>query len=382
MQTRFGLSSLSPLHEMEEDGVAAAAAALHDPDFSPVESTEIVDSHLEEVLVQEEEEEEEAIHPFSDHQHPQIASALTDDLRQKIIKQVEYYLSDENLPTDKFLMKYVAQNVEGFVPIAVIASFRKMKKLTHDKSLIVAALKESSLLVVSSSGKKVRRLNPLPVTEIPNAQLCTVLVENLPEDHSTENIKRIFGEAGNIKNICVRDLHAAREPQKRTIAEKLLSGKLHALVEYETVDAAEKAVAMLNNEQDWRYGMRVKLLKQPSKHGQKKKGWREADFERNNNGHASDPVGSEENHNLIDQTDERHNQEDGDHLLKERNAYKAQNRGRGRVQRYRGTNGQGHGTVSSSRGSEASKPPPGPRMPDGTRGFSFGRGWTPASNQD
>lgn len=128
--------------------------------------------------------------------------------------------------------------------------------------------------------------------------------------------------------------------------------------------------------------MRVKLLKQPSKHGQKKKGWREADFERNNNGHASDPVGSEENHNLIDQTDERHNQEDGDHLLKERNAYKAQNRGRGRVQRYRGTNGQGHGTVSSSRGSEASKPPPGPRMPDGTRGFSFGRGWTPASNQD
>lgn len=33
------------------------------------------------------------------------------------------------------------------VPIGVIASFRKMKKLTKDTSFIVAALKESALLV-------------------------------------------------------------------------------------------------------------------------------------------------------------------------------------------------------------------------------------------
>lgn len=33
------------------------------------------------------------------------------------------------------------------VPIAVVASFRKMKKLTKDISWIVAALKESALLV-------------------------------------------------------------------------------------------------------------------------------------------------------------------------------------------------------------------------------------------
>ncbi|XP_058201203.1 la-related protein 6A isoform X2 [Rhododendron vialii] len=368
---------------MEQDGVDAAAPTTttsavlvaippHDPDYSPLGSPEIIDSHLEEVLVVEEEE---------DHHHSQIASALTDDLRDKIIKQVEYYFSDENLPTDKFLMNYVTQNVQGFVPIAVVASFKKMKKLTQDRSLIVAALKESSFLVVSSNRKKVKRLLPLPVSDVTDAQLCTVLVENLPEDQSTENIQRIFGEAGNIKNICIHDPHAAREPQKRTKAEKLLSGKLHALVEYETVDAAEKAVAMLNNEQDWRYGMRVKLLKR-AKHGQKKKGWREVDFEKNSNVHASDPAGGEENHNLSDHLDERHNEEDGDHLLKEKNDYKAQNRRWGRGQRYRGINGQGHGTVLSSHGSEASKPPPGPRMPDGTRGFSFGRGRTPASNQD
>lgn len=92
---------------------------------------------------------------------------------------------------------------------------------------------------------------------------------------------------------------------------------------------------MLNNEQDWRYGMRVKLLKRAvlhiftfysrfwnkmkdfsfsyfflqAKHGQKKKGWREVDFDKNSNVHASDPAGGEENHNLSDHLDERHNEE-------------------------------------------------------------------------
>lgn len=42
----------------------------------------------------------------------------------------------------------------------------------------------------------------------------------------------------------------------------------------------------------------------------------------------------------------------------------------------------GHGNTPSAHAAEASKPPPGPRMPDGTRGFAIGRGRppVPASN--
>nr|GMD09752.1 la-related protein 6A [Ipomoea batatas] len=87
------------------------------------------------------------------------------------------------------------------------------------------------------------------------------MVENLPEDHSVENLRQLFGSAGRIKHISIREPHAERDPKKCTIAEKLLSGKLHALVEFDTVESAEKAVATLNNEQDWRFGLRVKLLK-------------------------------------------------------------------------------------------------------------------------
>ncbi|KAL0398343.1 UNVERIFIED_CONTAM: La-related protein 6A [Sesamum radiatum] len=310
------------------------------PDISPVGSPDLTESD----------------NPPPSDQPP--SSALSDDLRLKIIKQAN-------------------------IPIGVIASFRKMKKLTRDTSVIVAALKESALLVVSSNGKRVKRLHPLPLAEVKDPMVCTVLVENLPEDHSLENLRRVFGEAGNIKNITIRDPHDARGPKKCTVAEKLISGKLHALVEYDSVEAAEKAVATLNNEQDWRYGLRVKLLKKLNKPGQKKKMWRDSEPEKCSTVQTSEPAGTEENHCTSEQHDDSHEEEDVDHLSrkengvhlpKEKNGQRGGNRGRGRRQKYHGTNGHGHGTQYSSHGIEPSKPPPGPRMPDGTRGFTLGRG--------
>ncbi|GLT59213.1 hypothetical protein SLA2020_320460 [Shorea laevis] len=314
-----------------------------------------------------------------DHDHDQEnssgAGVLTEDLKHKIVKQVEYYFSNENLPTDKYLMNLIKKNKEGFVPILVIASFRKMKKLTTDYSLIVDALKESSLLVVSSDGKRVKRSNPLPVIEVRDPKLFTILVENLPEDHSVGNLQRIFGAVGHIKNICIHDPHAMEESKKGGKTEILISSKLHALVEYETLDAAEKAAATLNDEQDWRNGMQVKLLKQMGKYGQRRQAWRGSDAEKNGNGRSSAYVRDEEKNDLSEHHDDMPDEEDGDHIPKDKNGHRGKSRGRGRRQKHR------HGTTSSVEGIEPSKPPPGPRMPDGTRGFTMGRGRPPVSNQ-
>ncbi|KAG9447126.1 hypothetical protein H6P81_013254 [Aristolochia fimbriata] len=87
----------------------------------------------------------------------------------------------------------------------------------------------------------------------------TVLVENLPEDHSTENIQHIFGGVGTIKSISIRDPHGAQESTKaNNKAEKVVSAKLHALVEYDTVEAVQKAVGTLNNQvklEKWHAGL-------------------------------------------------------------------------------------------------------------------------------
>jgi La-related protein 7 len=308
----------------------------------------------------------------ADEHQPRRASGLTDDLRDKIIKQVEYYFSDENLQTDNFLMSHISKDKDGFVPIGFIASFKKLKKLTKDKSLIVAALRQSTVLVVSASGKNVRRIHPLPFTEVRDPKTCTVLVENLPAYHSKENLKNIFGVSGNIKNIRINIPNAIKEPKKLTVDEKFLSGKLHALVEYETVEAAEKAAATLNDEKDWRYGMRVKLLKAVAKHGQRKKAWKESESEKINGVLSSDPMAGFEEHSLSD--DNKPDKDNGEHLAKDKNEQKDRNRGQARRQKYRISNGHGYGSVSSGHIGEPSKPPPGPKMPDGTRGFTMGRG--------
>ncbi|XP_076897241.1 la-related protein 6A-like [Bidens hawaiensis] len=334
-----------------------------DPDISTVDS--ITDHPSDEPPPQE-----------SDQLHLSVTGTpvLTDELRDKIIKQVEYYLSDENLRTDKFLLKYLTKDEEGYVPIAVIATFKRMKKLTHHKSLIVAALKESSLLALSSNEKKVKRIHPFPLTEFLDPELCTVLVENLPEDHTIENMKKIFCHAGTIKKIAIHEENAAKDTRKCSIEEKLLSGKLYASVEYETVEAAEKAVATLNNEQDWRHGMRVKLLKRRVKNTQKKKGH---DSEKKHNVHVDSP-GDKENQQSSehhdDTPDDEHAPHIGEHQAMDKNGHRGQNSRRSRKPKHQGPSGMGHGTPIHNHGHEISKPPPGPRMPDGTRGFTMGRG--------
>ncbi|XP_039033955.1 la-related protein 6A-like isoform X2 [Hibiscus syriacus] len=314
------------------------------------------------------------------HENSSANAVLTDDLKNKIIKQVEYYFSDENLPTDKYMMSLIKKNKEGFVSISMIASFRRMKRLTRSYPSIVASLKESSMLVLSSDGKKVKRRNPLPPIEVRDPKLFTVLIENLPEDHSVENIWRIFGEVGHIKNISLRDPHAAEESKKNARADILVSSKLHALVEYETVEAAEKAVTTFNDERDWRNGMHVKLLKRMGKYAPRKQPWRGPEPEKNCNARASDQTGDDENHTLSQHHEGLPDVEDGEHLSKEKNGQRPRNKGRARKPKTRGgTNGIGHGTTSSSHAIEPAKPPPGPRMPDGTRGFTMGRGRPPIS---
>ncbi|KGN49390.1 la-related protein 6A [Cucumis sativus] len=330
------------------------------------------------------------------HEPAVRAAVLPEDLKQRIVKQVEYYFSDENLPSDKYLLGLVKKNKEGYVPIAIIASFKRMRKLTHDRSFITAALRESSVLVVSSNGKKVKRLHPISLPETRDPKLFTILVENLPEDHSEENMKRIFGVAGRIRSITICDPHVVDKLGKSSKGDVLISNKLHALVEYETLEASEKAVATLNDEQDWRNGMRVKPLKLMSKHGQRKQHWRGPEPDKTSSGRiadqngpdknipgrVTDQNGNEEIPNVVNEHhDDVPDEEEGDHQHKDKHGHRGQNQGRTRRQKYKGVNGMGHGTTTSTHHIELSKPPPGPKMPDGTRGFTMGRGRPPTSTQ-
>ncbi|RYQ81848.1 hypothetical protein Ahy_B10g100449 isoform D [Arachis hypogaea] len=251
-------------------------AGASDPDLASGPE-DIAGAEFHDLLTEEEQHHTDLNHDLDhdhddDHEHapePETTDVSFDDLKLKIIKQ----------------------------------------RLSRDHSVIAAALQESSVLVVSSDGKRVKRVNPFRFKESRDHKLYTVLVENLPEDHSKDNLQRIFREAGNIRRISIYDPRSAAESTKHK-QETFFSSKLHALVEYDTIESAEKA--------------------------------------------------------------------DGDHLAKDnKGGHRPRSHGRSRKQKYRAANGIGHGSTSSTHVMEAPKPPPGPKMPDGTRGFAMGRGRPP-----
>ncbi|XP_038981901.1 la-related protein 6C isoform X2 [Phoenix dactylifera] len=301
-------------------------------------------------------------------------SKNNNDVIQKIVKQVEYQFSDTNLVASDFLMKIMNKDPEGYVPMSVIASWKKIKSLGTNNQMLIKALRTSTKLVVSEDGKKVRRKQPFTERDKEELQTRTVVVENLPEDYSRQNLEKIFSVAGSVKNIRIchpQEPNSARSSK----TDVLISNKLHALVEYETVEQAEKAVEKLNDERNWRKGLRVRTMLRRTPRSVIRTRRSDYDhfdiFSEDEQSPPSQTVGSPHIGQLLE-----HSIEDNQNTAK-----KGWGRGRAKL----------HGMVQNhnGRGLLSQSPQPGclgqpeatskqilqgPRMPDGTRGFTMGRG--------
>lgn len=82
----------------------------------------------------------------------------------EILKQVEFYFSDQNLPKDKFLLGLTKEN-EGWVPITTIAMFGRMRRFSPIEAIVEALKKSEDLLEVSEDSELVRRKVPLETPE-------------------------------------------------------------------------------------------------------------------------------------------------------------------------------------------------------------------------
>ena len=79
----------------------------------------------------------------------------------RIIPKVEFYFSDSNLLTDKFLFTKVEGHENLPVPISTILSFKRMRHF-QPLSAVVDALKESTVLNVVEDDTAIQRKTPLP----------------------------------------------------------------------------------------------------------------------------------------------------------------------------------------------------------------------------
>ncbi|KAJ8551483.1 hypothetical protein K7X08_021498 [Anisodus acutangulus] len=346
---------------------------------------------------------------------------LTEDSSQKIINQVEFYFSDLNLATTENLIRHMIKDPEGYVPISVVASFKKIKALIGSHTQLAEVLRSSTNLVVSEDGKKVKRQNPLTEAALEELQSRIVVAENLPEDHCHQNLMKIFSTVGRVKMI--RTCHPQPSNGGASSASRLAksdstlySNKLHVFVEYDSVELAEKAVLELNDVDNWRNGLKVRLLfRRAAKSGQARV---------KKVGHKSEVNFSEEDDVALE-LNEKHDGDSSHHVDAQSNDVaehgrvgkkKGHNRGRGKVHgpgtgqtrgrgretpQFRQSNSGGRTGTSTTKVNTGSSVPSAPsstsgvgvggqpavvsdqsagkqssvpRMPDGTRGFSMGRG--------
>ncbi|CAN6344725.1 unnamed protein product [Urochloa humidicola] len=352
-----------------------------------------------------------------------LVDGLEDEVVHKITKQVEYYFSDINLATTEHLMRFITKDPEGYVPISVIAGFKKVKASVRDISMLAAALRTSSKLVVSDDGKRVKRQEPFTESDLQELKSRIVVAENLPGDPSYQNLKKMFSAVGSVISIrtCYPQTPNGSGPATNRSAklDMLFSNKLHAFVEYETPEDAEKAIVALTDEENWRNGLRVRLLNTCSAKGAGK-GKKEA-HETDGNGEEDVSTAnqyekqSEESSQLLDVLpehlfDETFNDKEvpkrgkgrgrggrgrgrGNHQYNNHHQYNNQHH-QNQQQHYNhhGNNHHGgnrggahpvgtppHNLINKPEQHQqlpigASKLPPGPRMPDGTWGFTMGRG--------
>ncbi|KAJ8571070.1 hypothetical protein K7X08_038042 [Anisodus acutangulus] len=309
-------------------------------------------------------------------QEPSFVSSLSqkdilpDELKLKVVKQVEYQLSDMSLLANESLLKQMNKDPEGFVPISSVSATKKIKSIITNNQLTLShALLSSTKLIVSDDGKRVKRKIPFTDKDKEELMLRTVVAENLPDDHSHHNIEKIFNVAGSVKTI--RVCHP-QDPNTRTRGDLGISSKLHALIEFEHPEAAEKAAEKLSDERNWRKGLRVRMLLRRSPKSVLKS--RKSVF---------DGCLDDEDWLSSELADDSYHT---NHSVEETLAKTKKTWGKGRGKTRQVQQNQmysGRCLLSSSpQGSTYDAPPvkqqatKGPRMPDGTRGFTMGRGKT------
>lgn len=142
--------------------------------FSPAESTTgtSVDSKTEE--------------------RSQISS---ENLRESLKKELEFYFSRENLSKDLYLMSQM--DSDQFVPIWTIASMEGIKVLTTDMDLILDVLRSSPMVQVDEKGEKVR----------PNHKRCIIILREVPETTPVEEVEALFKNDNCPKVISVEFAH-------------------------------------------------------------------------------------------------------------------------------------------------------------------------------
>lgn len=88
----------------------------------------------------------------------------SEEMRNRILKQVEYYFSDENLIRGKHLKQLIKKCEDGWVHLNQLVKFKRLARITDDAQLIGKLLLQtnSNVIEISKDKQRIRRINNTP----------------------------------------------------------------------------------------------------------------------------------------------------------------------------------------------------------------------------
>ncbi|KAJ7098185.1 hypothetical protein B0H15DRAFT_824526 [Mycena belliarum] len=140
---------------------------------------------------------------------PVISSTLDPEdagTMQKAARQIEFYFADSNLPYDKFMWTLHTKTPDHWVPIATVASFKRMRDFSSlGNEWVARALREhSTQLAVDADGVNVRRTTE--VQEPKDQFERSVYAKGFPEENETlqARIEAFFEQYGPTNAVRMR----------------------------------------------------------------------------------------------------------------------------------------------------------------------------------
>lgn len=191
---------------------------------------------------------------------------LDEGAARRVRELVEYYLSDDHLVRDMFLLKHVTRHREGYVSIKLIASYKKVKRVARGWRGVAVALKDSKTLQLSPDATKVRRIAPLSSHLHQDTRpFRMVLAAGVSPDKASMGVMaELFAKFGDVMALQLHRPGGRCLPEVRHAEQHHpgLTAEICVLVEYDKVHQARHAVKYLLSNTEC--GMRPVELPRPS----------------------------------------------------------------------------------------------------------------------